>query len=226
MVRGIATTGIAMHTLPRPNAVVFDIGNVLFEWNPVRFYDSIMPTADRVRMFAETGIEEMNLRIDAGAPFRETVYATAEAHPEWADKIIHWHDRWIEMAQPVIAGSVALLRALRAQGVPVFALSNFGDDSFAFAETQYDFLTEFDRRYISGRMGTIKPEAAIYAAVERDCGLPPETLLFTDDRPENIDAATARGWQGHLFDGPEGWAHRLVLAGLLPECDAARALAG
>ena len=214
-----------MPTLPRPEAVIFDIGNVLFEWNPERFYDSIMPQAERKRMFAQTGIEAMNLRIDAGAPFRETVYATAAAHPEWADKVLFWHDRWIEMASPVIAPSVALLRALRARGVPVFALSNFGDDSFAFAETQYDFLTEFDRRYISGRMGVIKPDPAIYAMLERDCGLPPDRLLFADDRPENIDAAIARGWQGHLFDGPEGWAQRLVLAGLLPQEDATRAMA-
>jgi len=214
-----------MPALPRPDAVVYDIGNVLFEWNPERFYDSIMPPAERERMFAETGILDMNLRIDAGAPFRETVYATAAAHPAWAEKVVLWHDRWIEMAQPVIAPSVALLRALRGQGVPVFALSNFGDDSFSFAETQYDFLTEFDRRYISGRMNCIKPDAEIYAMVEGDCGLPPEALLFADDRPENIAAAQARGWQGHLFEGPEGWARRLVLAGLLPEDVAARALA-
>lgn len=215
-----------MPAIPRPEAVIYDIGNVLFEWNPVRFYDSVMPPEDRARMFAETGIEDMNLRIDAGAPFRETVHAHAAAHPAWADKIALWHDRWIEMAQPVIAPSVALMRALRARGVPVFALSNFGDDSFAFAETRYDFLTEFDRRYISGRMGTIKPAPAIYAMVEDDCGLPPDRLLFVDDRPENIAAAVARGWQGHVFDGPEGWARRLVLAGLLDPADAEAALTG
>jgi 2-haloacid dehalogenase len=34
------------------------------------------------------------------------------------------------------------------------------------------------------------------------------SLLFTDDRADNIDAARARGWQAHLFDGPQGWAMR------------------
>lgn len=214
-----------MPQIPRPEAVIYDIGNVLFEWNPVRFYDSLMPSEARARMFAETAIEDMNLRIDAGAPFRETVYATAAAHPAWADKVVMWHDRWIDMAQPVIAPSVALLRALRARGVPVFALTNFGDDSFAYAETQYGFLTEFDRRYVSARMGVTKPDPVIYAMVEDDCGLPPERLLFVDDRPDNIAAARARGWQGHVFDGPEGWARRLVMAGLLDEDEAAAALA-
>lgn len=214
-----------MPELPRPAAVLHDIGNVLFEWNPQRFYDSIMDPQDRARFFAETGIEEMNLRIDAGAPFHATVATTAEAHPRWADKVMFWHDRWIEMAQPVIAPSVALLRALRAEGVPVFALSNFGDETFGMAQGHYPFLAEFDRFYISGRMGCIKPDPEIYERAEADCGLPPERLLFVDDRPENIDAARARGWQGHLFDGPEGWARRLVLAGLLPEGPARAALA-
>jgi 2-haloacid dehalogenase len=40
-------------------------------------------------------------------------------------------------------------------------------------------------------------------------------LLFVDDRAENIAAARARGWQGHLFDGPQGWAERLIAEGLL-----------
>jgi 2-haloacid dehalogenase len=104
--------------------------------------------------------------------------------------------------------------------VPVFALSNFGIHSFAYAETQYEFLTEFDRRYISGHMGVTKPSPEIYRMVEDDCGLPPGALLFTDDRADNIAAAQARGWQVHLFEGPQGFAQRLVAAGLLTAAEA------
>jgi 2-haloacid dehalogenase len=49
----------------------------------------------------------------------------------------------------------------------------------------------------------------------------PDALLFTDDRAENIAAAAARGWQTHLFDGPQGWADRLIAEGLLTEQEAA-----
>lgn len=199
----------------RPEAVIFDIGNVLVEWQPERFYDSIMPRAERERMFAEVDLHGMNDEIDAGGPFRETVYAWAARYPEWEAPIRLWHDRWIEIAAPVIDQSLQLLRRLRGRGVPVFALTNFGIHSFAFARTQYAFLDEFDRHYISGHMGVIKPDPAIYAMVEADCGLPPTSLLFTDDKADNIAAAAARGWQTHLFDGPAGWAARLVSAGLL-----------
>jgi 2-haloacid dehalogenase len=206
--------------MTRPQAVIFDIGNVLIEWNPERYYDSQLGEETRRRLFAEVPLTQMNLDIDAGALFRETIYDMADRHPRWSEPIRWWHDRWIHMASPRIEPSIALLRALRKRGVPVFALTNFGTHSFAYAETQYDFFTEFDRRYISGELGVIKPDPAIYAAVEKDCGLPPEALLFTDDKPENVAAALARGWQTHLFDGPDGWARRLVDAGLLTEGEA------
>ena len=107
------------------------------------------------------------------------------------------------------------MRRLRAKGVPVFALTNFGDDAFSYAQTQYEFLNEFDRAYVSGRMQVTKPAPLIYAMVEEDCGIAPSALLFADDRAENITAAAARGWQAHLFTTPQAWAERLVTAGLL-----------
>jgi 2-haloacid dehalogenase len=201
--------------MTRPEAVVFDIGNVLIEWNPERYYDRRIGQDARERMFAEVDLHGMNDKIDAGGLFKETVYATADAYPAWAEQIRWWHDRWIDIAAPRIDHSVALMRALRARGIPVFALTNFGIHSFAFAQTQYDFLNEFDRPYVSGHMGVIKPDPRIYAMVEADCGLAPEALLFADDRSDNIAAAAARGWQVHHFTGPRDWAERLVAAGLL-----------
>ena len=203
--------------MPSPKAVIFDIGNVLLEWQPERFYDRVLTSrAHRERLFAEVDLHGMNDRIDRGAPFRDTIYAEAEKHPEHRDAIRMWHDRWIEMARPAIEPSWTILRHLRARGVPVFALSNFGIGSFAYAETVYPILGEFDRRYISGHMGVIKPETRIYEMVEEDCGLMGADLFFTDDRADNIEAARARGWQTHLFDGPEGLAAALRDLGLDP----------
>ena len=197
------------------DAVIFDIGNVLIEWHPERYYDRTIGADRRRAMFAEIDLHGMNDLVDRGADFQSTVYKTAEKYPHWREEIRHWHDNWLDLAQPVIEHSVALLRALRADGVPVFALTNFGIRTFEIAEMAYPFLAEFDRRYVSGHMGVIKPEARIYEIVEEDCGIAPDRLLFTDDRPENIAMAQSRGWQTHLFDGPLGWEDRLVSSGLL-----------
>ena len=64
-------------------------------------------------------------------------------------------------------------------------------------------------------MQVIKPDPKIYTMLEQDCGVAPENLLFTDDRADNIAVAANRGWQTHLFEGPQGWADRLVEANLL-----------
>jgi 2-haloacid dehalogenase len=196
-------------------AVIFDIGNVLIEWNPERFYDAEIGEDRRRAMFAAVDLHAMNDRVDTGHDFTETIYATADANPEWRAEIRMWHDRWIELASPAIAHSVRLMKALQTRGVPVYSLTNFGIGSYAHAATHYPFLNEFDRDYISGHMGVIKPDPAIFEMVEADCGTPPGALLFTDDRPANVDAARARGWNVHLFEGPQGWADRLVAEGLL-----------
>ncbi len=202
-----------------PEAVIFDIGNVLIEWRPERYYDRVIGEDRRKAMFAEVDLHGMNDRVDLGGNFKDEIYATADAHPEWRVEIRDWHDNWIELASPAIDLSVSLMRALRAKGTPVFALTNFGVGSFAYAETQYDFLGEFDRRYVSGHMGVIKPDPEIYRMVEEDCGIAPGDLLFADDRSDNIEAARSRGWRTHLFVRPEEWADRLVAEGLLTESE-------
>lgn len=200
-----------------PEAVVFDIGNVLIGWHPERFYDRTIGEERRRAMFSAVDLHGMNDCIDLGGHFTDTIYAAAEACPDWRDEIRMWHDHWIELAQPEIPRSIRLLRALRARGIPVFSLTNFGIQSFDYAATHYPFLREFDRQFISGHLKVIKPDPKIYEIVENDSGVAPGALLFTDDRADNIAMAASRGWQTHMFKGPDGWADRLVAAGLLTE---------
>lgn len=205
----------------QPQAVVFDIGNVLLEWHPEPFFDRVIGPEQRKALFAEVDLYTMNDAVDLGGHFQDTVYALADQHPDWRDEIRLWHDRWIEMAAPGIPHSARLLKALKAKGVPVFSLTNFGIQSLELAQQHYPVLNEFDREYVSGHLEVIKPDPTFYEILERDSGVAPEALIFTDDRPENIDVAAARGWQTHLFEGPQGWADRLVQTGLLHPKEAA-----
>ena len=204
----------------QPQAVIFDIGNVLTAWQPEAFYDRVIGVQRRQALFAAVDLHAMNEAVDAGALFRETIYGWAERVPDWADEIRMWYDRWDELASPRIEGSIRLQRALRAKAVPVFALTNFGRYSWDEALPKLPFLMDFDRAYVSGVMGVTKPDARIYAMVEADCGLPPESLLFTDDKAENIAAAARRGWRTHQFESWQGWAARLVAEGLLTRAEA------
>ncbi len=204
----------------QPEAVIFDIGNVLTRWQPEAFYDRVIGEDRRRALFAEVDLHGMNEIVDAGGLFRETIYDWADRHHGWAPEIRMWYDRWIELASPRIEGSIALLRALRAKGVPVFSLTNFGSYSYEEARTKLDFLSEFDREYVSGRMGVTKPDPRIFEMVEADCAIAPDRLLFADDKADNITAAARRGWRTHQFETWQGWAARLVAEGLLTKGEA------
>jgi len=196
-------------------AVVWDIGNVLGIWDPVSYYDARLGPERRVAFFAETGIEAVNLEVDRGAPARETIHAHADAHPDWADEIRLWIDDWAEMFKAPVPGAAEVFDEVKATGIRVLALSNFGAETFEIAKDLHPVLTGFDEVYVSAHLKLIKPDPAIYAALEDGAGLTGAALLFADDKAENIAAAEARGWRGHLFEGAAGWRERLVAEGVL-----------
>ena len=196
-------------------AVVFDIGNVLIEWHPERFFDREIGPERRRAMFAAIDLHGMNDRVDSGENFHEVLAQTARDNPDWKTELDIWQDRWIELASPVIDHSVRLMAALQKRSVPVFSLTNFGIQTYDIAAAKYPFLRQFDRDFISGHMGVIKPDPMIYEMLEAQSGVAPDALLFTDDRSDNIVAATARGWHTHLFEHPQGWADRPVAEVLL-----------
>ena len=202
-------------------AVLFDIGNVLISWNPLGVYDRLIGVDRRVAFFDAVPVFEYNKGLDRGMSLAAVVDDMIADHPDWADECAIWRDHWADMVAPAIDHSVRMKSALMAKGIPVFALSNFGRDTFGLAQERYPFLCEFDRFYVSGRMGMIKPDDDIYAAVETDCGLPPGALLFADDMADNIVTAARRGWHTHLFQSPQGWADCLVGHGLLTSEEAA-----
>ncbi len=199
-----------------PKAVVFDIGNVLVEWDPDRLYTRLMPNAAaRAGLFARVDFEAMNIAGDRDGDLEAKVAALAARHPDDAAAILAWWEDWHEMFAPDIPDTAMVLRGLRDGGVPVYALSNFAADSFERAVALYPVLAEFDIPVISGREGVVKPEPRIYEILEERSGLSGPDLFFTDDRPDNIVAAQARGWRAHLFNGAAGLRIALATAGIL-----------
>lgn len=187
-----------------PRCFLFDIGNVLVDWNPDYLLQKLLPDADAVAAFrAEAMTEARILEMDRGQDWAAQLAEIAVAVPHHLDTAKAYRDRWVETIREPIAGSVTLFEALRAAGYPIYALSNFGAENFAMAEAVYPFLTHFTGRIISGHEGVVKPDPAIYRLAIDRFGLNPAETLFIDDRRENIDAARALGFQGHLFTTPD-----------------------
>ncbi|MFB7265472.1 HAD family hydrolase [Streptomyces nojiriensis] len=98
---------------------------------------------------------------------------------------------------------VDLVGRLADQGLVLGLLSNIPEDLAARYEATQPWLERFAVRGLSCRIGSAKPEPAAYEWCVRELGLPPEEILFVDDRAENVDAARRLGLQGHVFTSPE-----------------------
>lgn len=92
----------------------------------------------------------------------------------------------------------ALVRALRGRGYLTAILSDQTDWLERLDETLH-FLQDFDKVYNSYRLGKGKRDATVFDDVAKDLGLAPESVVFVDDDPGNVERARSRGLEAFLF---------------------------
>ncbi len=198
--------------------VVFDLGNVLIPWDRRFLYRRLIDDPAELDHFLEHVLTmDANARLDRGVPIQTVVDDLIAAHPAHAELLQAFADRWIETTGPPIEGTVRLFERLRGRGVPCFALSNWGRETFEQAEPRYPFLQWFDGRLISGYEGVVKPDPAIFELLCARFDLEPPQCLFVDDSAANIAAADSLGFATHHFATPEELAADLIARGLLVE---------
>ena len=78
---------------------------------------------------------------------------------------------------------------------------------------RYPAIARLDHHFGSHRLGLMKPDPAIYRAVEAATGQSGRSILFFDDLPGNVAGAEAVGWRAVLID-PSGDPAAQVLAAL------------
>ena len=102
-----------------------------------------------------------------------------------------------------IAGTVALLQHLKAQGHRLFFLSNMPSTYALELERRNDLAAWFDGGIFSSRVQLIKPRPEIFQEAVRRFDLVPTHTVFVDDLAHNIEAAAAQGWGGVQFHNPQ-----------------------
>ena len=179
--------------------LVFDMGGVLYRWEPetaLRLY----PGEDgRILYGAVYGSPDWR-RQDSGEIDEDGMIAAARARlpdrlkPEAARLV-----RWYELTGPV-PGMEELARDLSERGYPLFLLSNVG---FAFHKfkSMIPALKYFTGEFISAEHGLLKPDPEIFRVFLGEFGLRAEESLFVDDVAANIEGARAAGMEGIVFEG-------------------------
>ncbi len=199
------------HTSSHNRNVIFDLGNVLIDWNPRYLYRKMFADEAEMEWFlSNICTMTWNSTLDAGMNFATAVAALSEQYPKYAEYIHAYDSRWSEMISGPIDETVAIFKALKDQGTPCYALSNWSDEKFQPTRARYDFLNWFDGLVISGQIGIIKPDPRIYQHLIAKFAVKPETAIFVDDLPRNIAAAREFGMEGITFTSPEDLRKRLV----------------
>ncbi|MEO6386901.1 MAG: HAD-IA family hydrolase [Croceibacterium sp.] len=201
-----------------PRAMVFDIGRVLYDWNLRYLFEKLIDDpAELDWWLAHVITEQWHFQSDQGRAVADIVAEKIAEYPGHAALIQAYAARFNETLPHPIAGAHALARRLHAAGVPLYGLTNFGAEFWAGFRPTAPLFELFSDVVVSGEERVAKPDARIYEIAESRFGHAPEQLFFADDNAANVAAATARGWQGHLFTGAAALESALALAGLLPE---------
>lgn len=181
-------------------AVVFDVGKVLVRWERDLPFRRLIPDPAARAYFMDVVIPlEWHGEHDAGRSAEEMIAERSAKFPQHAQLIRAWLTHFNETIPGPVPGSTEIVEELDAAGVPLYAITNFGADTWAGFRHSYPLFDRFIDIVVSGDEQLAKPDPAIYALAEARFGLPASAMLFVDDSLPNIVSARQRGWHGHHF---------------------------
>lgn len=199
-----------------PTAVVFDIGRVLYEWDPRHLYERLIPPGEALDAFLRDVVTtEWHFQHDAGRDFADTSAELVALYPEHAELIAAWGPRFLESIPGPVAGMPALVERLDEAGVPLYAITNFSHEFFPpFRAAEAVLFDRFRDIVVSGAERLVKPDPAIYRLALDRFGLKAGQTVFIDDNAANVASAAALGMHAILFIGVDDLVPRLRALGL------------
>jgi 2-haloacid dehalogenase len=196
------------------DAVVFDLGGVLIDWDPRHVYRSVFDNDDDMEEFlGSVCTMGWHYQHDLGRPMAETLPELIVRFPHREAEIMAWVNQ-DEMVGGAIEPVVSILRKLREQSVRCFALTNWPEDSFARLRDRFAFLAWFDGIVVSGAEGVAKPDPEIFRRLLDRYGLDAQSTLFVDDTPMHLHVARDLGMRVHHYTTGEALVRELATVGL------------
>lgn len=185
-------------------AVVFDVGNVLYQWSlRAIFAPRIADDGDLNWFLSNVVTPQWHFQHDAGRPVAEMVAERKAEFPAHAALIDVYANHFNESIFAPVPGSLEIVDQLAARDVPIFGITNFGAEFWAGFRPTAPVFDRFRDIIVSGEEKVMKPDPAIYRLALTRFGMAHGEALFVDDRIENVRGGEAQGFVGHHFtDAP------------------------
>ena len=198
-------------------AIIFDFGNVLLRWEPRRLFQRSFPEGPQAvdAFMHEIGFAEWHLEQDRGRPFAEAIAEGSAKFPQYAHVFPDYDTCYEDAVAGPINDTVEILRRLKQAGYPLYGLSNYPAEKFSLARQKYAFMAWFDDILISGAVGLVKPDPAIFRLLLTRIGRTAQSCIFIDDSRPNIDTAQELGFTAIHFTSPEALEDELGVLGIL-----------
>ena len=198
------------------DAVLFDLGNVVVDWDPRRLYVQMFDDPAEADQFVATVCTmAWHGAHDRGVSMDENAAPLIAKFPEHEARIRAWKTRWLEMFNGYIPGVPALIDALSERETPLYALTNLPAEKWDETADAFPYLYAFEDVIVSGEEKLVKPDPAIYHLTLKRMDRQADRVLFIDDRAENTEAASALGFRTHTFTDAARLEAELKALGLI-----------
>jgi glucose-1-phosphatase len=187
-----------------PSVVVFDLGKVLVDFDYSIAAAKLAPRTRLNPVQIRQALDHSPLlyRYETGLMTDEQFAVEVCSVCGFSGTLDEFYEAFADIFSEINA-MTAMQAALRANGIPTCIFSNTNGVAVGHIRRRFPFFACFDHYILSYQEGAMKPDAKIYAAVERAVGRSGDAIVYLDDRAENIEGGLARGWRAILHESPE-----------------------
>ena len=170
--------------------ILFDLGGVLVDWDPMNVYKSVFEDEEKARWFLDhVCTMDWNDQQDGGRRIAEGVAIKIQEFPEYQKEIELYYEKWHEMFLGIFENAVDIQQKLIANpNFKVYALTNWCAEKWELALELFPFFKDFDGVVVSGEVKMRKPHDDIYHHTFTTFNIQPEETVYIDDNPANIVA--------------------------------------
>jgi putative hydrolase of the HAD superfamily len=199
-----------------PSIVVFDLGKVLVDFDYSIAARKIAAQCEVSPVALKEFIDHSPLlfRYETGHATRAEFYEEVREFGGFRGTFEQFCSDFGGIFTP-IPPMVKAQAALRERGVPTYIFSNTNDLAIEDIRSKFTFYENFDGYILSYEVGAMKPNPKIYEALEKMSGRRGSEICYFDDRSENVEAGSARGWHAIVHEKPEASIAALKRLGLL-----------